>query len=753
MIAFSLPEQKDEADLCNKLLKLDNKPEFVYCFKTMKTPAHEFFNRIKTSRNLPALPHILVKLMEACDGEPDTIKEISQIIDKDASLSARLMRLVNSTYYGLPNRVASIDQALVLLGINTIKNIAISASVYQAFGRTKDSPVFRLKQFWWHSLMCATLARLIARKTSYTAPDEAFLSGLLHDIGKLVLWVNFPKEYAEVLRSHRNKPDLLLAGEMRLGATHCEVGAWMINQWHLQSFMADAVLYHHEPIHKILDASPLVKIVFVANALCSESIEDTGTRFKAPEEVFGFARSEVEELISLAEEEMKQVAESLEIEVEPPGPSERLVSEKDAEKRKDLVRAVRDISLLQGTLQNLLEARGEESVLKVVKQGLQVLFDVHSVLFFLYDQERDILVGKGGMDSGQDVLVKELVIPVQRGKSLLAKSLSRGTPLDSLGHLTKADLSIIDNQIIRLIGKEGILCLPMVAHKRFVGVIVVGIDEGQVSRLSEEIKLLTMFTNQAALAVDSEHVRETQARLIQSERLAASSAVAKKVAHEVNNPLGIIKNYLKILGLKLDKDSPVQEEIRIINEEIDRVALIIHELSDFSEPGIRQKEHVDINALISDLIKITHESLLSRSGIKGHLNLEPSLPSVMTDKNSLKQVLINLIKNAVEAMPEGGNLYINTRRVPNGLKSKLERDAEGDQEYVEITISDDGPGIPDSIKSRLFEPFVSSKGEGHAGLGLSIAYSIIRELDGTMTCESDETKGTTFRIVLPTGKG
>jgi signal transduction histidine kinase/HD-like signal output (HDOD) protein len=715
----------------------------------MKTPAHEFFNRIKTSRNLPSLPHVLVKLLEICAEEPNTIKEVSQIIDKDASLSAKVMRLVNSAYYGLPNRVAGIEQALLLLGTNTIKNMAISASVYQAFGRAKDSPVFRLKLFWWHSLMCATLARLIATKTSYTAPDEAFLSGLLHDIGKLVLWANFPKEYGEIRRSHRNKPDLLLAGEMRLGATHCEVGAWMINRWNLQSFMADAVLYHHEPIHKILDASPLVRIVFVANALCSETVENTGTRFKAPEEIFGFARSEAEELISLAEEEVKQVAESLEIEVEPPGPFERLVSEKDAEKRKDLVRAVRDISLLQGTLQNLLEAHGEKSILEVVKEGLQVLFDVHSILFFLYDAEKDILIGKGGMGSGQDVLIKELVIAVQRTKSLLAKSLSQRTPLDSLGHLTKVDLSIIDNQIIRIVGKDGILCLPMVAHKRFVGVIVIGIDEGQVSRLSKEINLLTMFTNQAALAVDSEHVRETQARLIQSERLAASSAVARKVAHEVNNPLGIIKNYLKILRLKLDKDSPVQEEIRIINEEIDRVALIIHELSDFSEPGVRQKEYVDINALISDLIKIAHESLLLRSGIEGHLNLEPSLPSVMTDKNSLKQVFINLIKNAVEAMPEGGNLHINTRRLPNGLKSKYKRDIEGDQDYIEITISDDGPGIPDNIKSRLFEPFISSKGDGHAGLGLSIAYSIIRELEGTMTCESDETKGTTFQIVLP----
>ena len=717
----------------------------------MSTPSGKLFHRIETSRNLPTLPHILVKLIEVCDTESDTIKEISEVINKDISLSARLMRLVNSAYYGLPNRVNSIDQVVILLGTNAVKNIAISASVYQAFNKAKDSSVFRLKQFWWHSLMCANLAKRIAGKTAYTAPDEAFLSGLLHDIGKLVLWVNFSKKYADILQSSRDKPDLLLAGEIRLGATHCEVGAWMINRWNLQSFMADAVLYHHEPVHRILDALPLVKIVFVANVLCSEAIEDTDAKFKTAGEIFEFARSEVEELISLAEAEVKEVAESLGIEVEPPDASGSSISEKDAEKQEDLVLAVRDISLLQGTLQNLLEAHGEESILKVIKQGLQVLFDACSVLFFLYDLERDMLVGKGGMGSNQDILVKELVIPVQGKRSLLAKSLSRRTPLDSFGHLAKADLSIADDQIIHLIGKDGMLCLPMVAHKQFVGVIVIGIDEAQASNLSKGIKLLTMFTDQAALAVNAENVRQTQARLIQSERLTASSAVAKKVAHEVSNPLGIIKNYLKLLGLKKAKDSPAQEEIRIINEEIDRVSVIIRELSDFSQPRVQQKELVDINTLISDFIRITHESLLLRSSIKTNLDLEPSLPTLVTDKNGLKQVFVNLIKNAVEAMPEGGNLNINTRLTPNGLR-KLEKDAIGDQTYVEITISDDGSGIPDSIKSRLFEPFVSSKGEGHSGLGLSIAYSIIRELNGTMTCESEQASGTTFKIVLPTGK-
>jgi signal transduction histidine kinase len=213
--------------------------------------------------------------------------------------------------------------------------------------------------------------------------------------------------------------------------------------------------------------------------------------------------------------------------------------------------------------------------------------------------------------------------------------------------------------------------------------------------------------------------------------------------------LGIIKNYLKILGLKLAKDSPAQEEIKIINEEIDRVSGIVHGLSQVSQPGKQKKEPVDINVLISDLVKISHDALLMQSGIKAHLNLGSSLPLVITDKHGLKQVFINLIKNAVEAMPEGGNIYVDTRMASDGLGTETKEGTAGNQQYVETIIRDDGSGIPDVIKSRLFEPFVTSKGEGHAGLGLSISHDIIRELDGMMSCKSDETSGTTFKITLP----
>jgi len=366
--------------------------------------------------------------------------------------------------------------------------------------------------------------------------------------------------------------------------------------------------------------------------------------------------------------------------------------------------------------------------------NIQRLFDVEIIFFFLYDPEKDILIGKGLVGDEHVDLINEVAIPLQKEKSLLVEALRQGTPLDSFSYSKKASPTIIDEQLIRLIEKDGMLCLPMIAQKQYIGVIVIGIDESRVSHLSKPIRLLTMFTKQATLALYANHLRESEAERIQSQRLTASSTIARKVVHEVSTPLSIVKNYLNILGRNLAEENLGQEELRIINEEIDRVALMLSKLSDFSEPEVQPTDALDINALLSDVIGILQKSLLLGHNIGVHVTLEPLLPEVTTDKNSLKQVFINLIKNAIEALREGGNLYVSTRHVLG---------------YVEIMISDDGPGIPDIIKSRLFEPFISSKGKDHAGLGLSIVYNIVKELKGTITCKSDRKKGTSFKIVLP----
>ncbi|NVL91031.1 MAG: HDOD domain-containing protein, partial [Desulfobacterales bacterium] len=166
------------------------------------------FKGIDISKNLPILPHIVLKLIEACNRDENPIDDISQIVNKEPSLSAKIMSMVNCACNRPHNGVSNIEEAVSSLGRDAMNTIAVSATAYSALDHARDGSLFRLKPFWWHSLMCATLSKLIAGKTSYPAPDEAFLSGLLHDIGKLVLWVNFPKKYSEILQSYRDKPDL-----------------------------------------------------------------------------------------------------------------------------------------------------------------------------------------------------------------------------------------------------------------------------------------------------------------------------------------------------------------------------------------------------------------------------------------------------------------------------------------------------------------------------------------------------------------
>ena len=359
------------------------------------------------------------------------------------------------------------------------------------------------------------------------------------------------------------------------------------------------------------------------------------------------------------------------------------------------------------------------------------------------------------MPNQENDLINEVVIPFQQEKSVLVKSLLQGNHIFAFNNSHTEKHTILDEQIMRLLGKDGICCLPMVAQKQYIGVIVLGIDEAHVSSLSKQIRLLTMFTKHATMALHVNYLRQSHTELIQSERLTDSSALARKVVHEVNTPLSIIKNYLLVIKTKLAEDKPVYDELMIIKEEIDRVAHTLSTLSDFSQPDIDEPTTYpfDMNALLTDLTRVFQETLMVSSNVKAHLKLDASLPSINTDRNRLKQIFINLIQNAVEAMPSGGNIYVSTRYASNKAEDPLKQTMRSDRGHVEIIIRDDGPGIPDILMSRFFEPFITSKGPGHAGLGLSIVYNTVNELKGSISCTSDSKIGTNFNIILPIEKG
>ena len=700
-------------------------------------------DRISTLKDLPSLPHILVKLMEACHDEKGSLEDIADILTNDPSLCSKVLRMVNSAFYGLGNRIDGIDQAVAYLGTSAVKNIAICSAVYQAFNARKGFSAFNLKEFWWHSLKCALLSRMFAKEVGYGSTDEAFVAGLLHDIGKLVLWVNFSEKYTELIKKYENRPEMLVSGEGRLGATHSQIGAWLLDRWKFQSFVVDSTLYHHEPLERIALALPLTQIVYTANKLSGETADSRGEGIRVAQKLLGFSQDQVIGFLARSDDELGEVARSFGIEIQAPRESGEKLPDADDKTQQYLVQEVRDTSLLLGTIRNLVSAQAEKEILRVLHEGLQILFDVRQILFFLYDEERHRLVGKEVEYNEAASRINDIIVPMELEKSLLVSSLSEGKALDSFSVEPSPGLVITDAQLIRFVRTDGMLCLPLAVRDEYVGVIVVGLDRIKLSHIENHSKLLEMFLAEAALTLRMEQFRERQLRKIQSERAEATFAMARKVVHEVNNPLGIINNYLKILDIKLIDQGIELEEFAILNEEVDRVAHIIGELTAVSEKRPRKKESVDINALVNDLVKLTAESLMEDKKVAVHVDLDPAKPKLLSQRDSLKQILINLIKNASEAMTKGGNLYLKTR-----FRSPTFKGSEG-HGFVELTVGDDGPGIPDTIKSRIFEPFVSSKGGTHSGLGLSIVLNLINGLNGSIVCQSEKGRGTHFKIELP----
>ncbi|MDY6837659.1 MAG: HDOD domain-containing protein [Thermodesulfobacteriota bacterium] len=704
---------------------------------------------IKSPDGLPSMPGVLLKLVERCTSEDSTIEDLSGIISIDPALCARTIHMANSPYRGVQETITSVAKAVARLGEDAIKNLATTTLVRQAFGYSRWNSLMNLPLFWRESLLCASIARRVAQKTSYPRPEEAFLAGLLREIGKLLLLVNFSEEYAAILQDAVDDSGLLVREKERFGVTHCEVGSWLIRQWDPKSLMADAVLYHHEPRERILDAFPLVKIVYVSHALCQMDSTRLLAGVNIVRAMFGFGPSQVEEIVSAANQEVAQVAKSFDIQTKEPPVLSVEGGEKRSDKQKDLLYEVRDVSLLSGTLQNLLRADCRDAVLCVVEQSLQILFHVEKVFFFLYIPEKDVLVGVSPHRDDRGGPITGLEIAAQNDRSLIARSLSKRMFLDSFSHPDPVTMTIAEEQIVHLAGTEGILCIPMLVRDQNVGVMVAGTSESQFLRLTGKVKLLNMFVNHAATSLHVEKMKKGATRKTDtSQQLDSAATMAHKIGHEVNNRLGIMKNYIKILGMKLPEEDSALGELKIISEEIDRVSQIADQLSDFAREKVRQHAPVSIEDLFSGLLKILDVSILRPKNIVTHLSLDGRATQIVTDEDALKQVLINLIKNAAEAMPHGGNIHLRTKRIPLPVTLGIDDTVKGSW-GLEITVSDDGPGIPDHIKSRLFEAYNTSKGGDHSGLGLSIVHNIVEELNGTISCESSRDRGTIFRIVLP----
>jgi signal transduction histidine kinase len=311
------------------------------------------------------------------------------------------------------------------------------------------------------------------------------------------------------------------------------------------------------------------------------------------------------------------------------------------------------------------------------------------------------------------------------------------------------------NKFIKRLQIGVMVIVPLTALGQVVGVLVL---EPLVASVSYAQKNLSLFASIGAELGSLVLARRFESRIADAEKMRMASLFASGVAHNFNNMLQAIMGQASLIEIQVDRDSPIAQSARVINEAVSRGASLVQQLKGFSNTALVDRKNFNIQRLLTDS-KLLYESILGNQ-IKLEIEVEGEARDVYADEGQIQRALTNILVNAKEAL-------LNIKSPSVIIKASIERLRSGEVHpelapgaYVSVSITDNGPGISAEKIHRIFEPFYTTKGVDAStgvgltgsGLGLSAAYSILKQHDGIITARSEEGRGATFTLYLPVSK-
>ncbi|MEW6250153.1 MAG: HDOD domain-containing protein [Planctomycetota bacterium] len=219
-----------------------------------------------------SLPEVTTRIVQMAEDPHVTVHDMDRAVRADPALAAKILKVVNSAFYGLPARVASLDRAILMLGLSAVKNITLAASLARLFKAEMLSEHFTARDLWRHCVATGVCARLVANAAGLPHADEVFAAGLMHDLGLIAIHQLFPQRLREIVeRCHREACSFRTVEEQVLGADHQAFGAALAAQWHFPSGLRAAVGWHHDPSGLPAEFRAATAAIYVADTLCSQA--------------------------------------------------------------------------------------------------------------------------------------------------------------------------------------------------------------------------------------------------------------------------------------------------------------------------------------------------------------------------------------------------------------------------------------------------------------------------------------------------
>ncbi len=516
---------------------------------------------------------------------------------------------------------------------------------------------------------------------------------MMHNIGELIaIKTPCPPERKQQILNQQN-----------------DIAAGLVSSWGgLGTMAVDAMRYQQALPGQLRDAGHLVKVVSLSTRLALSDAVGVGG---AAATIFGLQEDLTREINKKIGEEVASVAASLGIPLD---------TDYDArEARRQLNQRLLEHTMVRTAL--ALPASGPENLSTLVSGAASSLALITGLPVLCFSREGEDLT----LRSGTCRQLPEMSVNPAYGDSALTTALRTGTTTT----MDQAEPTVLDQQLCSLLGAPSLLALPPVATGGD-SVFVIGIDDQTVAGARN---LGELFTRELSAVL----------KLSSADRLGSDQQMVndrlRRQVHEVSNPLTIIRQYLFQLRSRL-QDPDLQDELNIIQEELERAGNLLLQISQHAAEATGSE--TDLNEELTGLGRILRDSLFHDDHRELHLHLCKADTQVQAaPPSAVRQIVLNLVRNAVEGFGERpGTVTLKTTAPP--LFQNRRR-------WVELQVTDNGPGIPEPLQRRLFEPVNSTKGDGHSGLGgLSIVKQLIDDMEGIIACHTGQ-EGTAFRILLP----
>jgi signal transduction histidine kinase len=740
--------------------------------------------------SLPTIPTVATRLLSLTASDDANARQVTELIAADQVLTAKILALCRAADRGVREEVVTIDKAVVLLGFNAVRNAVLSIKVFETFesgngthggaeegGESIDPHTgpdrFDRVAFWRHSLAVGVAAEMIASAHIGAGgqwdlpPTEAFVAGLLHDIGKLALDYVLPKSFARVIElTDLNQGNIAEFERRIIGLDHHTAGKRIAEQWQLPHRLQDCMWLHGSSYDTLpkLEHRRLIGLISLADLIVRRHHLGYSGNFtfkQSAEELagkLGLDMAKIETVAHGLHEEVQRRAHGLGLE--------------DRPSRELFLQSIQQANQVLGRLNNTLERRGrnltrQAQVLDAVAAFHAAATPGRSVpdVMNLVASNASTVLGQGfcailhqaghaesegsvkawlicQYSSDGRLVRSQFIEPPPHTPDLTSLEANQPASVNTMGVL-----SWIADYLLEAPDLREIRMLPLTCGW---GTAAVLLHNQQQLPPPPQLAALTS-TWGAAIAAAGQHdgarrlgeeladanraLAEAHDKLLQSESMARLGEMAAGAAHEMNNPLAVISGRSQLLAMTLPGGSKEQKAAQTIYEQSHRLSDLITSLRLFADPPKVDAKPTDMNQLLDDAIKRARAEHKGDAVRQVDLQIKSKLPPLLVDPGQIGQALLELISNALQASPKTG-VNVVARVEP------IER-------HLVIQVHDDGVGMDSHTLAHAMDPFFSAKPAGRrVGMGLPRARQLAASHGGWIELRSTPGEGTTASLLL-----